>query len=551
MATDLMTALTFKIATEARELEQIRRLNYDTFVDEIPQHEQNESRVLVDPFDSENTYVVCVRGNTLLGMVAVRGRRPFSLDRKLSDLDSYLPEGRTMCEVRLLTVDRSHRTGVVFRGLLEHLIQHCGSEGYDLAVISGVVRQLKLYRHLGFVPFGPRVGSGLAVYQPMYVTREEIERRGERCILHRRRGPVGRLECSPPQSNFLPGPVDVHADVLRAAAQLAVSHRSASFVAQVKRTKQLLCTLVAAERVEVLVGSGTLANDVVAGQLAVLDAPGIVISNGEFGERLIDHATRAGLQFRVVRSPWGDVIGRDAVERELDSYPEPHWLWAAHCETSTGVLNDVVMLGEMCDARKIRVCLDCVSSVGTIPLDLSRVYLASAASGKGLGGLPGLSMVFHDHPVISAPTCLPRYLDLGLYAANEGVPFTHSSNLTAALHAAASRVSPKRYDDLAALSAWLRPRLRRLGFRILAADEVSSPAVTTIVLPHTLNSETLGARLEAEGFLLSYRSRYLLDRNWIQICLMGEATRAKIESLLYTLDRVTASPARDAPLHLS
>jgi hypothetical protein len=34
--------------------------------------------------------------------------------------------------------------------------------GYDLGVISGTTRQQRLYRHLGFVPFGPfaRLGRG-------------------------------------------------------------------------------------------------------------------------------------------------------------------------------------------------------------------------------------------------------------------------------------------------------------------------------------------------------------------------------------------------------
>ncbi len=160
--------LTFKVASEGWEFEQIHRLNYETFVEEIPQHEGNAEKSLVDAFHGENTYFICLRDGRLLGMVASRDRRPFSLDRKLRDLDSHLSRGKAVCEIRLLSVAREHRNGRVMRGLLTALARHCVDRGYDVAIISGNVRQERLYRRLGFVPFGPRVGTAEALYQPMY-----------------------------------------------------------------------------------------------------------------------------------------------------------------------------------------------------------------------------------------------------------------------------------------------------------------------------------------------------------------------------------------------
>ena len=160
--------LIFKVASEDWEFEQIHSLNYETFVEEIPQHEGNAEMSLVDTFHGENTYFICVRAGRLLGMVASRDRRPFSLDRKLDDLDAYLPGGVTVCEIRLLSVPREHRNGRVMQGLLTALARHCIDRGYDVAIISGNVGQERFYRRLGFVPFGPRVGTAEAPYQPMY-----------------------------------------------------------------------------------------------------------------------------------------------------------------------------------------------------------------------------------------------------------------------------------------------------------------------------------------------------------------------------------------------
>jgi len=69
----------YKMATEAWEFELIHRLNHQTFVEEIPQHAAHPDGRLVDKFHSENAYLICLEGRVLAGMMAFRGRRPFSL----------------------------------------------------------------------------------------------------------------------------------------------------------------------------------------------------------------------------------------------------------------------------------------------------------------------------------------------------------------------------------------------------------------------------------------------------------------------------------------
>ena len=167
-------SLRFKIAAEEDELEQIHRLNYRTFVEEIPQHPPNPERRLVDKFHAENTYVICLQGCRVVGMLAHRGQRPFSLDQKLPNLDAYLQPGRKLCEIRLLAVEKEYRHGRVFHGLLSLLTENFMRGGFDMAVISGALRQAKLYQHLGFTPFGPVLGRGEALFQPMYLTLESF-----------------------------------------------------------------------------------------------------------------------------------------------------------------------------------------------------------------------------------------------------------------------------------------------------------------------------------------------------------------------------------------
>lgn len=256
------------------------------------------------------------------------------------------------------------------------------------------------------------------------------------------------------------------------------------------------------------------------------------MSNGEFGDRLIGHAAAQNLDFERLQTNWGEPLCYAGVRRRLEQRPDIGWLWAVHCETSTGVLNDLCELKQITAERSVRLCLDAVSSVGAVPVDLQGVYLASCVSGKGLASYSGLSMVFYNHTLSQTASRIPRYLDLRCYSARAGVPFTQSSNLVCALHAALSRTCwEEKYQRVAADSAWLRARLREAGLPPVAPNAHAAPAVITIALPRHISSRSVGWRLWKNGYLLSYNSEYLLERNWIQICLMGDWKRSNLVQL--------------------
>jgi len=508
--------LTFKVASEADEFEQIHRLNYRTFVEEIPQHPPNDQKMLVDRFHDENTYLLCLDGRQVVGMMALRSRRPFSLDGKVAQLDSYLPGDAKVCEFRLLAVDPDYRRPGLFARLFTFAAGEGIRRGHNLAVASGTVRQSRLYTRMGFVPFAEPVGPAEARYQPMYLTLSTARK-----LFARLGAPCPEL---PVPVSFMPGPVEIGAAVHQAVGQPPISHRSEPFLEMVADVKARLADLTGAAAVELLLGSGTLGNDVVAAQLKLLPGRGLVLSNGEFGDRLVDHASRMGLDFEVLKCGWGEPYDLPAVEKQLAGNPDIAWLWSVHCETSTGILNDLAGLEELCRRQQVKLCLDCTSSLGTVPVNLRRIYLASSVSGKGLASLPGVSLVFCNHPV-AADARLPRYLDLGYYREKNGTPFTHSSNLMAALRQALLDLqAEERFETIRRLNEKLRGRLAADGFDLLGAVRHSSPAVISITLPEQLSSLRFGEAMERRGWLLSYRSGYLLERNIVQICLMGAVT---------------------------
>ncbi len=288
--------------------------------------------------------------------------------------------------------------------------------------------------------------------------------------------------------------------------------------------------MTGANNVAILMGTGTLANDVIAAQLSLKSGKGLLLSNGEFGERIINQAKRFNLSFDELSKEWGKTFDYDEVKKIIDTHKDIKWLWAVHCETSTGMINDTAELKKICTEHGISLCLDCVSSLGTVDVDLRGVSYASGVSGKGLRSFAGLSFVFYEQTPLRSDNHLPKYMDLAVYHKENGIPFTVSSNLVCALHEA---IRTRRPPITTAVSAWLRNKLHKIGLNTIIPDEQANPAIITLGLPDRLNSEEIGSRLEKEGCCVSYRSEYLLKRNWIQICLIGDYTE---NELLYFLE---------------
>lgn len=165
----------FKIARSKEEFRQIAKLNYQTFVEEIPQHHTNKEHLLVDKLHEKNTYIIAKKGARVIAMVALNQKRPFSLDAKISDLNKYLPTEENLCEVRLLSIVPDFRKGKVLAGLIIEICKYVLKNKVEYLLISATTRELKMYRSFGFKPFYRLVGKEGAWYQPMILKVEAKE----------------------------------------------------------------------------------------------------------------------------------------------------------------------------------------------------------------------------------------------------------------------------------------------------------------------------------------------------------------------------------------
>ncbi len=335
--------------------------------------------------------------------------------------------------------------------------------------------------------------------------------------------------------NFLTGPVSISDAVRDCFAQLPVSHRSEVFTALMAAAKSRIQSLTRAQGAILMSGSGTLANEAIACQLKQLPGKGLILANGEFGQRLVRQAEQTGLQFTAHAIAYGEAFDSAAIEKQLQAAPEISWLWMVVHETSVGTWNDHEPILSLCESYKVKLALDGVSAIGIQDLDLSKVYLASGVSGKAIAAYPGICFVMSDHSDFAVGN-IPVYLDLHYYQACGGIPFTINSNLVAALDLALSEINLSvDTQHMAALKAHMLDYLQQENISIV---NIINPSLNmiTLQLPPGYSSERVGDCLAAEGISVGYKSKYLIERNWLQLFFTRNNRIEEVEGFIGRLE---------------
>jgi alanine-glyoxylate transaminase/serine-glyoxylate transaminase/serine-pyruvate transaminase len=191
-----------------------------------------------------------------------------------------------------------------------------------------------------------------------------------------------------------PGPSDVSARVLLAQARPTLGHLDPAFQDLMEEVKGGLSRLFHADGYACvpLPGPGTCAME--AGIMNLLE-PGdvaVVCINGVFGGRMADMAERAGAEVVRVEQAWGEPVDPEKVEAAL-------WARGAkllafvHAETSTGAMTDPGPLCALAREHGAMTLVDCVTSVGGIPVDAAAwgADVLYTGTQKCLSAPPGLA----------------------------------------------------------------------------------------------------------------------------------------------------------------
>jgi aspartate aminotransferase-like enzyme len=337
--------------------------------------------------------------------------------------------------------------------------------------------------------------------------------------------------------NLTTGPVFIPEDVREIFGRVPVSHRADNFVSAFKSLQQKICKATGAKHVVFMTGSGTLANEAMIAQIRRYGKKGLILTNGEFGNRLINQSEKQQLKFDVYRKEWGDEYVLAEVEKLLASNKELGWMLFTYCESSTGCLADLAALRALGKKYNVKVCVDAMSAIGNVPLELEGVSIATCSSGKGLASFAGIAIVFTDSELTPDPAT-PTYIDLGYYFSNNGIPFTISSNLIMALNRAVDHsLKEGQTDKINQLSRRLLDKVLRVdGVKVINKDYQFTTHITTIVPSNGISSVELGDLIKASGVETSYNSGYLKVRNQLQIAIMGQHSQEDIDRFVSELE---------------
>lgn len=349
-----------------------------------------------------------------------------------------------------------------------------------------------------------------------------------------------------------PGPVNVGTRVAEAYSRCALSHREDSFSTLLCEVQRDLLFIAGVRNTEaysalVITGSGTAANEAVLTSAVPPDAVVVVLSNGEFGERLAG-ISKTYNSTEVISSEWGEEL--DLVQLEKRLADNSRVLVAmVHHETSTGLLNPIEQVGRLCKRYGVQLFVDAVSSFAADPIlmEESGITFLSTSSGKAIASYPGLSIVLGRNEDLSRIGEYPvknHYLNLYRYfqalTEDRQTPNTPAVSLVVTLHESLREICSEgfnqRYLRLCELASYMRSQLAARGL-YKPVEKPQSVILTNAYLPQKMTFADLQQGLKKKGFVI-YDAKGPLKGRFFQVSIIGDITITDIDRFFLAFDSV-------------
>ncbi|MFJ1209378.1 2-aminoethylphosphonate aminotransferase [Burkholderia pyrrocinia] len=341
-----------------------------------------------------------------------------------------------------------------------------------------------------------------------------------------------------------PGPVTLTERVRRSLLQPDLCHRESEFfdLQDEARTRLVAAyELDPAEWAAVLMtGSGTAAVESMIAALVPQDGKLLVIENGVYGERIAQIATQYGIAHDVLKHEWMQAPDLAQIAARLDAGGYSH-VAVIHHETTTGRLNDLGAIAEVCRSRSVKLLVDGVSSFGAEAIDFAGgdIDAVAATANKCLHGVPGAAFVIVRRSALAKAASRTYYLDLGRLAKlqdQRNTPFTPSVHAYYALVEALREFDEAggwraRHAHYKALADQAQAGLAARGMPLVLPEGASSVVLRAYRLPQGVTYETLHDGLKARGFVI-YAGQGGLSKELFRISTMGAIETADVDRLL-------------------
>lgn len=354
---------------------------------------------------------------------------------------------------------------------------------------------------------------------------------------------------------FCPGPVNVAQNVWQALYN-HIGHREEEFSTMMARLhKNALDVFEIKSKTKYhplfITGSGTAANETVLASIGK-NKRILILTNGEFGERLYDISKLHNKHTKKIMHNWAEGINVAKVEKYLQTH-EVDLLVMVHHETSTGMLNPVAEIGKLAKKYTTQFFVDTVSSATAEKVDIEKwnITYCTTSSGKAIGAFPGIGIIIAEKKALEMLKDTPRkimYLNLySLYHYSKTcnqTPNTPAVHLISALDKAFENILTiglqERRKRIAERAFILRSGLKHLGFRFLLDEydeHILSSVLTTVLLPSYLHADILKQKLKEKRIVIYAGKGPLVDKVF-QVANIGELTKPDLMYFLHNLEKI-------------
>ena len=199
--------------------------------------------------------------------------------------------------------------------------------------------------------------------------------------------------------NFTVGPVQMDDEIRQIGSEQIPYFRTPEFSAIMKENERLLCKFFDApedSRVVFMTGSGTASMEGGIMNFFTSSDKVLVVNGGSFGERFVELCKIHEIPFTEIKLRFGEPLTKEILaEYENNGYTG---MILQLCETSTGVLYDMDLVGDFCSRNQCFLFVDAVSGFLADRLSMKEMHINAAITGsqKALSLPPSMSFTVMD-----------------------------------------------------------------------------------------------------------------------------------------------------------
>lgn len=363
---------------------------------------------------------------------------------------------------------------------------------------------------------------------------------------------------NPPERLLMgPGPSNPNPRVLAAMGLNTIGHLDPYFVQVMDQTMGALRQLYRTTNHHTvpISATGSAGLETIMSNLLEPGDSAVVAIGGYFGQRLAELARRTGADVRTVEVPQGEIVDPAAVAKLLEQRPAKVVAFV-HAETTTGACQPIAPMVEVAHRYGALVAMDCVTSLGGMPIDIDAlgVDAAGSCSQKCIGAPPGLAPITIGPRAMEAVRTRKQkpatwYFDLSLlfqYWGEESASRTRAFHHTAPIasiygfHEALRLILEEglearwaRHTDAAAA---LKRGLDRLGIELFPPPANRCPTINVLKIPEDVDDATTRRRMLDMGVEMSGGLGALAGKVW-RVGVMGyNADVSRVDRFLGALE---------------